>query len=121
MSVLSRHRTIPSPRTSDDAVIDLDAPALRPSSEPASSNPSSNPSRTLLLLSGAAVFAAAAVGTTVYVLADDAPSPTRTVDLPFSSELKRDAAAAARNGAAAAVAKSEAQRDAAAAARHASG
>lgn len=93
MSVLSRHSTIPSPRTSDDAVIDLDAAAPRPSSEPSSPNPS----RTLLLLSGAAVITAAAVGTTVYVLADDSSSPTRTVELPISSELQRDAAAAARH------------------------
>lgn len=116
MSVLSRHRTIPSQRTSGEPV------ALEPASTRRSGKASTTgPSRTAFLVSVGALITAAAVGATALVVAQDDPvSSPRTVDRPFDSEVHRDAAAAARGGTAADVATSEAQRDAAAAARHAS-
>lgn len=87
--------------------------------QPSDQAPTPGPSRTAILVSGALLVAAAAVGATAYVAAQDDPaSPAETVELPFNSEVQRDRATAARGGTAAAAADTEAQRDAAAAARH---
>lgn len=116
MSVLSRHRTIPSPRTSGEDAARMAAPT-----QPSDQALTPGPSRTAILVSGAALVAAATVGVTAYVIAHDAPArPAETVELPFNSELQRDRATAARGETAGATADTEAQRDAAAAARHAS-
>ncbi len=115
MSVLSRQHAIPFPRNSREHV------ALDAARSQHSGTASTGPSRTALLISAAMLVAAATVGVTTYVLAQDNPaSPSGTVELPFHSEVQRDRATAARGGTAEAVARTEAQRDAAAAARHAS-
>ena len=117
MSVLSRHRTVPSPRTSGGDAARLVAPT-----QPSEQAPTPGPSRTAIFVSGAVLVAAAAAGATTYILAqNDSASPAERVELPFNSEVQRDRATAARGGTGgAAAADTEAQRDAAAAARHAS-
>jgi hypothetical protein len=117
MSVLSRHRTLPSQRTAGEGVARKAAPT-----QPSDEATTTGPSRTALLVSGAVLVAAATVGATSYVIAqNDSASPAGTVDLPFDSEVQRDRAAAGRGRTAAAPADTEAQRDAAAASRNTTG
>ena len=121
MSVIARRHSIPKQRSAKGAV-DLGVPAPLPRvAAPSSTGPSRR--RIAALVAGLALVSAGA-GTGAYVVLDDAPAATTTVEIP-SREVSRDAATARRGVDAAsqrldARLASEAKRDAAAASRAAS-
>lgn len=101
MSVLSRRHTVPAQR-GHERVIDLDAPAPASGSTATAQAPAgTDKQRTALLIAGAAIIVAAAIGTTTALLNDDgtpsgAPASTGVGASVLESEAKRDAAAASR-------------------------
>lgn len=113
VSLLSRHLTVPTQRAAE-RVPELGAPA--PPAVPLS--PASDNHRVALLIAGGVVIVAAGVGGTTYFVNEDgtAPAaPSTTVEVPSTSEAKRDAAAAARHNSS----TTEGKRDAAMARRNA--